>query len=138
MPQLAASAGAIALPFMLAAAAAAQAPADLSSGEQQTIRQIIVYGSDPCPPSTGNEVIVCARRPEGERYRIPENLREPAPSPESESWAERAQSIEMVGRTGIQSCSPVGPGGATGCLQQMIQQARRESEAARREQSNIP
>ena len=35
--------------------------------------------------------------------------------------------LETVGATGTNTCSPVGPGGFTGCLTQVIQQARRES-----------
>src|SRR5207302_9162497 len=34
------------------------------------VAEIIVYGNDPCPRSTEDQVVVCARRPEGERYRI--------------------------------------------------------------------
>jgi hypothetical protein len=105
----------------LAGMAAAQ-----PAGEQREVRTVIVFGNDPCPPSTGGEVIICARRPETERYRIPENLRDREPGPESDSWAERAQALEMVGRGGIQSCSPVGPGGATGCLKELIDKARAE------------
>jgi hypothetical protein len=36
----------------------------------------------------------------------------------------------MVGRTGINSCSPVGPAGFTGCLNQVIKQARAEANEA--------
>lgn len=94
------------------------------------IRQIIIYGNDPCPPSSDEEVVVCGRRPETERLRIPEELRETPPDPENESWAERARSLETVGRTGTMSCSTVGPGGFTGCWQQMMDQARGERRAA--------
>ena len=96
------------------------------------IAEIIVYGDDPCPRSTDSEVVVCARKPESERYRIPERLREGGSLQSRQSWAARAKSFEYVGRTGIQSCSAVGPGGHTGCLQNMIDRARseyRDSEA---------
>ena len=42
----------------------------------QRVNEIIVYGTDPCPRSTDDEVVVCARKPEAERFRIPERLRE--------------------------------------------------------------
>ena len=42
----------------------------------QRVNEIIVYGTDPCPRSTDDEVVVCARKPESERFRIPENLRQ--------------------------------------------------------------
>jgi hypothetical protein len=106
--------------------------------DSEKIRQIIVYGTDACPPSRDGEIVVCARRPESERYRIPQKFREPAPSRESESWSERAQVLETMGRTGINSCSPVGPGGATGCLSQLIDQARKERRQAAREEGEAP
>ena len=47
----------------------------------ERIINLLVYGDDPCPQSQGDEIVVCARRPEAERYRIPKKLREkPAPS----------------------------------------------------------
>ena len=86
----------------------------------------MIYGNDPCPVSE-SEIIVCARRPNNERYRIPEGLRGPSPDdPASQSWAERAETLEYVGRTGPQSCSPVGPGGFTGCWNQLMRSARQE------------
>ena len=93
----------------------------------ERITRVIVYGNDPCPRGD-DEVVICGRRPERERYRIPEELREGAADadPENESWAVRAQSLEYVGRTGIQSCSTVGPGGFTGCWAEMMRAARAE------------
>ena len=104
------------------AAFAAPAIAQSSKGTSE----IIVYGTDPCPRSTDDQVVVCARKPEGERYRIPERLRAGGSLQSRQSWAARAKSFETVGRTGINSCSPVGPGGSTGCLQRIINQARDE------------
>jgi hypothetical protein len=91
------------------------------------IAEIIVYGNDPCPRSTDDEVVVCARKPETERYRIPERYRPSGPRQLSESWANKATQFETVGSTGINSCSAVGPGGHTGCLEQIIDQARAEA-----------
>ena len=67
--------------------AAAQDSTTEQSG--QRIAEIIVFGNDPCPRSTDDEVVVC-----------------------------------------IQSCSPVGPAGYTGCMEQMINDAREESREA--------
>ena len=94
------------------------------------ISEIIVYGTDPCPRSTDDEVVVCARKPEGERYRIPERLRVSGSRQSRQSWAANARSFETVGATGINSCSAVGPAGHTGCLQQIINQARAEQREA--------
>jgi hypothetical protein len=94
------------------------------TGSQDRIRQVIVYGNDPCPTGVGGEVVVCARRPDTDRYRIPENLREGERVRGGESWAARAESLETVGDSGIQSCSTTGPGGFTGCWAEMMRQAR--------------
>jgi hypothetical protein len=107
----------------LAPSAASAAPP--ARGEER-VNALIVYGSDPCPQGQGDEIVVCARKPEAERYRIPPNLRLDPNDPRNQAWANRAQSLEVVGRTGIGSCSPVGPGGFTGCLNQLIDQAREE------------
>ncbi len=106
------------------ALAAAPAPAQRAADDVR-INQLIVYGDEPCPPSTDDEIIVCARKPEGERYRIPENLRGEG-DPQSQSWATRATELQYVGRTGIGSCSPAGPGGMIGCFEQLVRQARAE------------
>lgn len=114
------------------AAVAASAPATAQSASGK-ISEIIVYGTDPCPRSTDDEVVVCARKPEAERYRIPENLRTGGARQTRESWAARARSFETVGRTGINSCSAVGPAGHTGCLEQIIDKARAETAEAEAE-----
>lgn len=109
---------AVALPVALA-----PSPALAQNGR---ISEIIVYGTDPCPRSTDDEVVVCARKPEAERYRIPERLRSSGSRQSRESWANKAIAFETYGRTGINSCSPVGPAGFTGCTQQLINQAFKE------------
>jgi len=95
----------------------------------ERINTVIVYGEDPCPQSRDDEITVCARKAEEERYRIPAPLRE-TPSTKSESWSQRALAFETVGATGTKSCSAVGPGGSTGCLQKMIDTAYAEKKAA--------
>ena len=109
----------------LLATAFAAGPAPAQAGER--ITRVIVYGADACPRGTGDEVVICGRRPENQRFRIPEELRDDAGTdPESESWAARATSLEYVGRTGPQSCSTVGPGGFTGCWAELMRAAREE------------
>lgn len=111
--------------FLAAAPALAQeAPLAAQGGER--INQLIIYGEDPCPPSTDEEITVCARKPDGERYRIPEDLRDNPNDPRNQTWSDRATELQYVGRTGIGSCSPVGPGGASGCFNQIVRQARAE------------
>ena len=120
----------LAVPFAAAAIIAAGAailPAPAAAQSKDKISEIIVYGADPCPRSTDDQVVVCARKPEGDRYRIPERYRSAGPRQTRESWAARAKSFETVGATGINSCSAVGPGGFTGCLAQIIDKARQET-----------
>ena len=92
----------------------------------QRVNEIIVYGTDPCPRSTDDEVVVCARKPESERFRIPENLRQGGSLQSRQAWANRAIAFETYGKTGINSCSPVGPAGFSGCSQQLVNQAFKE------------
>ena len=92
----------------------------------QRVNEIIVYGTDPCPRSTDDEVVVCARKPESERFRIPEKLRQGGSLQSRQAWANRAIAFETYGKTGINSCSPVGPAGFTGCSQQLVNQAFKE------------
>ena len=90
------------------------------------VNQLIIYGDDPCPQSTNEEIIVCARLPENDRYRIPPNVRDDPNDPSRQSWANRALELSYLGRAGTDSCSPTGPGGFTGCFNQIVQQARAE------------
>ena len=118
------------LPLTFGAAAlglaAMIAPAAPSLAQNSKVSEIIVYGTDPCPRSTDDEIVVCARKPETERYRIPERLRQGGSLQSRQSWAARARTFETVGATGTNSCSPVGPGGFTGCVNQVIKQAFQE------------
>lgn len=101
--------------------------APASGPEDVRVNQLIIYGDDPCPQSQDpNEVTVCARLEENDRFRVPPNLRENPNDPASRSWAGRAIELSYVGRTGTESCSTVGGGGFTGCFNQLAQQARAE------------
>ncbi len=98
-------------------------PAPAAAQQRNSVAEIIVFGNDPCPRSTDDQIVICRRVPETYRYRLPESYRPSSPQ-ESDSWANRAKVLETVGDTGTFSCSPVGPGGYTGCLTQVIKQAR--------------
>lgn len=117
---------------VLAAAVLAAAPASAQQEEpaaaegEARVNQLIVYGDDPCAPSTEDEIVVCARLPEEERFRIPGPLRPDPNDPRGRSWGDRAIELSYVGRTGIGSCSPVGPGGFIGCHNELVRQARAE------------
>jgi hypothetical protein len=89
------------------------------------VNQLIVYGDDKCPESAGDEITVCARLDESERYRIPEALRQ-LDGPQNEAWTNKVRSFETVGDFGPLSCSPVGAGGELGCTAKMIEAAYAE------------
>jgi hypothetical protein len=112
----------LALSLALAAATAGVAPVAAQDGADEKVNMVIVYGDDACPRSTGDEITVCARKDESERYRIPEALRF-SDDPANVAWTERVQRLETVGKFGAMSCSPVGAGGFTGCTQQLIDAA---------------
>lgn len=117
-------------PFTVAAALTLTLPTLVAAppalAQSGNIAEIVVYGTDPCPRSTDDQVVVCARKPESERYRIPETLRQSGSLQARQSWANRAIAFETYGKTGINSCSPVGAAGFTGCSQQLINQAFKE------------
>ena len=122
---------------MTAATAFVQAPAigqDAAASDERVSR-VIVYGRERCPPATGDDIVICVRKPETERYRIPERFRTGGPRQTRQAWANKARALETVGATGINSCSPVGPAGFTGCLTQVIKQARAEANEAAAEGS---
>lgn len=107
------------------AMAASATPAAAQDEGGDRVNQVIIFGEDECPQSTGDTITVCARLDESERYRIPPNLRT-STSPENESWTQRALALEAVGEFGPLSCTPVGAGGDLGCTLDMIEAAYEE------------
>ena len=104
---------------------AVPASAQEASADDEKVNQLIIYGDDPCPISSDHEITVCARKAESERYRIPEPLRG-FDSPKADPWTNKVQAYETVGAFGNMSCSPIGPGGASGCAQKLIDKAYSE------------
>lgn len=106
----------VAAPLLLASTAQAQ------NGEYRS-RTVLVFGNDACPvASNPDEIIVCARRPEEERYRIPKAIRDEsraeAIAREDNVAANRAALVSgKTAATGTGSCSTVGGGGIIGCTQ---------------------
>lgn len=127
---LAIAAAMISAPLAAQTASDEQAAARASDGTLR-INQVVVYGDDPCPDSDGDDIVVCGRLDEDERYRIPPELRGNPNDPRRESWTSRVRSLERVGRFGTDSCSPVGAGGFTGCTSELIRNAYAEREQAR-------
>lgn len=111
----------------------------MPAAAQSTERVLIIFGNDACPTSpSGSEIIVCARRPESERYRIPKELRPRSQSPDAQSWAVRSQSALSAGRTGTGSCSATGAGGWTGCWAQQMREAKEEAKQKAEAERDVP
>lgn len=115
----------------------APVPAQAQRATQNGV--LVVYGEDRCPTNAqGEEIVVCARRPEAERFRIPSELRNLEVTPENRSWAVRQQDALTVGQTGTGSCSTVGAGGQTGCFGQAAAIAKAERRNRERAETNLP
>lgn len=110
--------------FVVAHAQAQDAPA--SAPVDEKINQLIIYGDDKCPESKGDEIVVCARMDEADRYRIPSSLRSDPNDPRNQAVSERIKSYEYVAASGTMSCSPSGAGGFTGCGLKEIDRAYAE------------
>ena len=54
----------------------APALAETSIDTPERFSILVTYGDDACPEAQADEIVVCAQRPESERYRIPKELRE--------------------------------------------------------------
>jgi len=128
------------------AAAYAAPPPPSSSGigtpEPGKTISIIVYGNDPCPPGKNDEIVVCARQPESERYRIPKRFRDKKQdAAPNNSWANKVRSTEDASRTaaGIpDTCSSVGTGGQSGCFSHFVTQMNQEKLQQQQEKQDNP
>lgn len=119
---------------LFAAAALVATPASAQDNAGDKVSQVIVYGDDACPQSANDEeIVVCARMPEGERYRIPEMFRNDPNKPSEQAWTNRVVALERAGAFGTDSCSPAGMGGFTGCTRNLINRAYAE----KRQQDNV-
>lgn len=130
--QIAIGAALAAAPLLLPATAQAQ------NAAQNGV--LLIYGNDKCPTNdNGEEIVVCQRLDEAERFRIPKTLREqPGPPQSTESWAVRSQDAMEVGRTGTGSCSTVGAGGQTGCFTRGATRAKADAKARKKAETDLP
>ena len=95
--------------LLLIAAASLAAPAAAQDEGGDKVNMVMVYGDDPTPECSAEEICVIAHLPESERYRIPPNLRTSS-SAENMAWAQRVERFEMLGKFGGMSCSATGTG----------------------------
>ncbi len=125
-------------------AAVASAPAAAQSalkgngvaadGTQPRKRIVDVFGTDLCPKAVDkDEIVVCVRHPDEERYRIPSGVRTGQGKPLSPYATRRERLVAQAAGGaggGIGSCTPIGPGGGTGC-NKLLQDAYREEKNPR-------
>jgi hypothetical protein len=133
MLRLLAAAALLASPALAAAQTRQAADSQAESGQPpQRIRSVQVQPGQACPKGSADEVVVCSTVNPDEQFRIPQPLRNTEPtSADKQSWVNRAETIDTVGREAAglpNTCSPVGSGGQTGCVQKLL----RESSDARR------
>ena len=92
---------------------------------QRDQKVVVVYGNDKCPTTAaGQEVVVCARRPESERYRIPSELRSSGET--QSSGGARVSAMSAGGTAGSTTCSNIGGGGGSNCFANQMRAARAE------------
>lgn len=109
---------------------AALLPAPASAQANDKI--LMIFGNDKCPAGT-----TCVRAPEGERFRIPKDLRQSTEAPQNQ-WATRAKTLDTAGAAGTGSCSSTGAGGWTGCFGQQMRTYKQDRAADAKAASNQP
>ncbi len=112
----------VATALLMITAAPASADAELSTQATppERISFLVTFGEDKCPEATGDEIVVCAAAPEGDRYRIPKDLRKDEEEAVSggNSWSSAVESLDGYSRAILpNSCSVNGSNGFTGCTQ---------------------
>ena len=122
--------GLLALLILMPAPLSAQ---DAAEPMPERIINLTVYGDDACPePENADEIVVCGRRPESDRYRIPKDLRSKPEESGAQSWTTQMEALnEDMRYTRPNSCSVVGSYGQTGCFQEFIRQWQAERRSRR-------
>jgi hypothetical protein len=132
MPQAKADAVKSSILAALGGAALLFQPALAGAEPPDKVETVVVYGDDPCPKAQGDDIVVCGRKPESERYRIPKELRRSRDERRGAAWASRVAEMEEATRfTKPNSCSTVGSWGQTGCLEAAIRNWFAERRATR-------
>lgn len=125
----------LSLILCLAIAAPVSAQEKQKAEKPQRVTSVVVYGDDPCPEGKQGELVVCARKPESERYRVPQELRKKPPKPAERSWKDRTEIVDEATKPSRpNSCSAVGAQGQTGCTAEMLKQWQAERRARKQEE----
>lgn len=120
----------------LPVAAQINAPANKPTAyETYRSRTVTVFGNDACPkPTDPDEIVVCARRPEEERYRLKQLTDDPGARLEQGGSDRMLGAMDVANSGGPGSCSSVGPNGSAGCSIKFI---AREKKIRKREEAII-
>jgi hypothetical protein len=105
------------------AAAAPVLPPEPATDALLDIERLV---SGRCAGSREQEIVVCGRRDEDRRYRLPPQERFDPKGPVASVSRERNRLLEGE-RGGLGSCSVVGPNGMTGCLEFGVQRKRQQT-----------
>lgn len=116
--------------------------APAGDGTKPRQRLVTVFGTEPCPkPTSPDEVVVCARLPETEIFRIPTPLRQ-AEKRDSPFQANRNLLLgDSSGGAGgsIGSCTAVGAGGMMGgCSRRQVDAWAKDRAGRMGAQEEIP
>ena len=126
----------------MALAAGTLAALSAGSASAQTRDRVIdIYGSDKCPANNGQDIVVCRKHPETERYRIPKDLRDSEPAPQAAGGNVGALSaVNTTGGTGVQvqSCNAIGAGVAAGCLTSELDAWKANQRAQKKADAAVP
>jgi len=79
-----------------------------------------------CEAGPGGEIVVCGRRSQSERYRLPirpDGFDKRGPV---QSVSRERNALIQEGDSGIGSCSTSGPGGWTGCFHRDVKRGREQ------------
>ena len=103
------------------------------SAPPERISFLVTFGAEKCPDAVGEEIMVCAAQPEGDRYRIPKPVRANSESPAAGgSWTSAVESLDGYARAELpNSCSVNGSNGFTGCMQQALKKWHAERRGTR-------
>jgi hypothetical protein len=117
---------------LFAAAVLTSAAPGLAQEPPARTTTAIVYGEEACPKGEEGEIVVCARRPERERYRIPKELRGKGEPLSETAWGSRNELLEEEARVNLPgSCSVVGSYGQSGCQRQFVDRWYKEMRGRR-------
>lgn len=130
------------LSLALSGAAGVQVAAPMPALAQISADRIIdIYGNERCPSSNGQQIVVCRRHPETERYRIPKDLRDSELEPQAGGGNVGAVSaVNTTGGTGvqIQSCNAIGAGVNAGCTKSQLDNWKAQQRAQKKAEDGIP